>query len=326
MNKIDIPYLVNYWINRCNIININDTAIEDINLLLNKNNIDSHNFCLIKGVYNNQFTFEYEEKYAFKNTQAKNRINVYNNFFKEMNNKYQFKFILNHLDFFPKLQILQNIKMVNFGFSSPNIKENHCIPIIDAHHLWDTKRYIEYNPDYKLDFNTINLENKINKIVWRGSMCPTFEKEELKLLHLRSNICEKYANNINFDLRSENMTYLEMTNFKYILNIDGYGASWDGTIWKLRSTSLVIWITDKNNEFYWLQWYHPLLKPYVHYVPSSIDNLQETFEWCEQNQEKCKEIIKNSTEIIKDILLNTIEYHKQLFDKIDEIYKNCIKL
>lgn len=336
MDNYWISELINYWIDRCDVKNnINNENIEKIYLILNNNNIGFHNFVLSKGNYeNNDFKCEYDDNIIFTNDGAKVRLFWYNDFFKKINNNYDFKFLLSHLDCHPKLECLNNIKMICFCGSSPNIENNNCIPILDAHHLFEHKKNVEYNPNHILDFNNDDFKNKINKINWRGGLYPTFKKKELELLHLRKEVCEKYIKNKNFDvgyvgkiyyndyplLEKNRMSYKEMTSYKYILNIDGFGASYDGTVWKLRSTSLVIWITDENNEMYWLQWYYPLLKPYVHYVPSSIDNLEKTFEWCENNQEKCIEIIKSSTELIENILSNTEEYHKGLFDKLNEIY------
>jgi hypothetical protein len=341
-----INFLIDYWINRCNIKNnINNIDIDKINILLKENKISFNNFSCLKGYYSldlsnvhipeSNFKFEFDETIAYTNNLAKQRIIRYTDYFNKINNNFNFKFLMNHLDCFPKLEILNNINMIYFGCSAPNIENNNCIPIIDAHNLWDAKKMCEYNLNYDFNFNNSDFRTKINKIVWRGALIPTFTKEELGLMHLRLTICEKYNNNSNFDigytsndynhilLQNKNfLNYNDFTKFKYILNIDGYGASFEGTIWKLRSTSLLIWITDENNEFYWLQWYYPLLKPYVHYVPSSIDNLEKTFEWCESNQDKCIEIISNSTKLINDILLNTDEYHKQLFNKINQIYNN----
>jgi hypothetical protein len=216
--------------------------------------------------------------------------------------------------------------MICFG-GSINYNNYTVIPILDAHHLWECKKLTIYNPNYVIDFYNTSYENKINKIVWRGGLVPTFLNNG-QLIEIRKEVCNKWKHNEHFNigitkhnsiLNKEYLTLKEFTQYKYILNIDGYGTSYDGTIWKLRSNSLVIWITDENNNMYSLGWYYPLLKPYLHFVPSSIDNLENTFKWCEENSTKCKEIIENSTKLIEDILLNTDKYHKCLFDKLNEI-------
>jgi len=340
--NIWIPFLVNYWVRRCNIEKYikNDDDIHRIYDLFKNNSIDMCNCLLLKGEYNvnsnndNDLTLQYDSQLIFKNLDAKPRLSWYEDFFKKMNNNYRFKFLLNYLDCYPKIDTLADIKMIQFACSVPNMANISLIPILDAHHLWLEKRHKEYNPFCKLKFNTTPFRNKINKIVWRGGLCPTFMSDCLGLLHLRKSILEKYLNNHRFDIghvsslyytnisipQKNTMTYNDMTGYKYILNIDGFGSSFDGTIWKLRSPSLVIWITDENNQFYWLQWYYPLLKPFVHYVPSSIDNLEKTYEWCEQNQNKCMEIIRNANCLIHSVLLHTITYHKVLFDTLNKMY------
>jgi len=318
--------LVEYWVNRCNIIN--KRKIYSPEFITSKNAVMSNNFVMFQCIYNNGIHFTCDS-YVENNKGGVPRLDWYKGYFNKLNNKYSFTFLFNHLDLFGKPPFLEDIDAICMG-CSVNSGNYHAIPILDAHHIWDCKRNTIYNPNYNLNFDNTPFDNKINKIVWRGGLIPTFSKE-FNLLHLRKDVCDKWMQNPNFDIgvSNENTPYTKpflnfnrFTKYKYILNIDGYGASFDGTVWKLRSTSLVIWITDANNQMYMLEWYFPLLKPYVHYVPSSIDKLQETFEWCEANPEKCKEIIDNSTKLISNILQNTDTYNRALFDKLDEIYNN----
>ncbi len=47
------------------------------------------------------------------------------------------------------------------------------------------------------------------------------------------------------------------------------------------------------------EWYYPLLKPYVHYIPmvanESWVNLEEVIGWAEHHQEEVAKIVENAT-------------------------------
>ena len=47
------------------------------------------------------------------------------------------------------------------------------------------------------------------------------------------------------------------------------------------------------------EWYYPLLKPYVHYIPmvtnESWVNLEEVIGWAEQHQEQVSKIVDSAT-------------------------------
>jgi hypothetical protein len=323
-----ITDLVEYWVNRCDIKN--KKTVYSSQLITSKNAVIPHSFVMTQCIYNNGFRYIFD-MYSKHNVFASPRLDWYFAYFKKMDNNYSFIFYLNHLDMFGHPSYLGDIDAICFGCSI-NSNNNNVIPILDAHHLWDCKAETVYNPLYDLQFDTTPFDTKINKIVWRGALIPTFLKD-FKLLHLRKDVCDKWGNNSNFNIGTTKhdspytrpfLNLHEFTQYKYILNIDGHGASFDGTVWKLRSTSLVIWITDPNNQMYMLEWFFPLLKPFVHYVPSSIDKLQETFDWCEANPEQCKQIIEASTTLMNNILQNTDTYHRALFDRINEIYNNSI--
>jgi len=319
-----INELVEYWINRCNIKNKKLHLSSEI--ITSKNRIAPNNFVMFQCNYKDGFSYTVDS-YVMFNTAAKIRITWYENYFKKLDNHYSFDFLFNHLDVFGNPPYLGDIDTICMGCSVNN-ENKLVIPILDAHQLWQCKKETVYNPNFNLNFDNSLFENKINKIVWRGGLVPTFSND-FNLLHIRENVLKKWVDHPSFDIGvsfKDNiytkpcLDFNEFTKYKYILNIDGYGASFDGTIWKLRSSSLVIWVTNENNQMYMLQWYYPLLKPYVHYVPSCIDKLKETFDWCESNPTLCKEIIKNSKNIIEDILRNTDNYHKSLFDRLNTIF------
>jgi hypothetical protein len=65
------------------------------------------------------------------------------------------------------------------------------------------------------------------------------------------------------------MSVTDQRRFKYLVNIDGYGAAWNRTEWQLRSNSIMFLDT----EYYMFTSKH--LKPWVHYVPISVTDINE---------------------------------------------------
>jgi hypothetical protein len=103
--------------------------------------------------------------------------------------------------------------------------------------------------------------------------------------------------------------------YKYILDIDGYTNSWEGTIWKLYSGSVVI-----KQKSIWKQWYYDELKEWIHYVPVNNDfsNLEEVMNWCLNNDELCKQISINSRNFVKN-KLNNNHVLKSVINKINNL-------
>ena len=104
-----------------------------------------------------------------------------------------------------------------------------------------------------------------------------------------------------------------MINYKYILDIDGHVGTWDATAWKLNSNSVIL-----KSDSFWIQWFSDSYKPWVHYVPVNDDfgDLQEKFQWCESNQDKCEEIVKNAKQ-----LFNTIYRHENVVEYTTKVIK-----
>ena len=84
--------------------------------------------------------------------------------------------------------------------------------------------------------------------------------------------------------------------FKYILSIEGNDKD-SGLNWKLNSNSLVFMAKPRVTT--WLM--ETTLIPNKHYILLNDDfsDLQEKLEWCNNNQDKCIEIIKNANEFMK---------------------------
>jgi len=99
----------------------------------------------------------------------------------------------------------------------------------------------------------------------------------------------------------------EMITYKYILDIDGNASTWDATAWKLNSGSVIIKAASQ-----WKQWFYEFYKPWTHYVPVKDDfsDIQTQYTWCENNQDKCLEMIKNCKALFQKAyrLSNVIAY------------------
>ena len=150
--------------------------------------------------------------------------------------------------------------------------------------------------------NDIPFHNKKNAIFWRGT---TTGREEYignrfelvkKWFHKNQNIdvgfsfiCqgkeayEKYVLGIS---KEE-----DFLNYKYILSVRGNDKD-SGLQWKLNSNSLVL--MPKPRIVSWLM--ESTLIPNVHYIELQDDfsDLEEKLHWCNNNQDKCEEIIKNA--------------------------------
>jgi hypothetical protein len=96
----------------------------------------------------------------------------------------------------------------------------------------------------------------------------------------------------------------EMLNYKYIISVEGNDKD-SGINWKLNSNSLIL--MPKPRITSWLM--ETTLVANFHYVllKDDFSDLQEKYEWCEKNQDKCKEIIKNANYFMSQFLDNEKE-------------------
>lgn len=187
----------------------------------------------------------------------------------------------------------------------------------------------------------IKFSDKKSTILWRGtttgvnhningtlvtkrhllvSKYYSFDKEKIDVGF--NYICQKDPQSIEKykKLLKKTMTIQQMLQYKYLLSIEGNDVATD-LKWKLASNSLVIMpkptcisIICEN-----------LLQPWVHYVPVNDDfsNLEEIYEWCINNDEKCQQIIKNANDYIK---IFTEEFMLKLSAKVIETYGNKVKI
>ena len=150
--------------------------------------------------------------------------------------------------------------------------------------------------------------SKISHIFWRGTttgFCNTDISNRFKLIERWFN---KHPHiNIGFSSikqgRMEYKKYLKdlvepekFLNYKYILSINGNDKD-SGLNWKLNSNSLVLMTAPKICS--WLM--ESTLIPDYHYVllKDDFSDLEEKLHWCNNNQSKCIEIIRNANKFMK---------------------------
>lgn len=173
-----------------------------------------------------------------------------------------------------------------------------------------------------VDENYINFDDKKSICVYRGNInngsVYNFKDYENKNNMNQRSYLKSIKDRINnFDYSDDFKSIEEQIKFKYILDVDGWSNTWDATVWKLYSGSVLLKTTSV-----WKQWYYDDLKKWVHYVPVENDfsDLNEKIEWCRNNNEKCKEIIKNSRKLV----IEKLNWDKTKNDTID-IFKKYTK-
>ena len=112
---------------------------------------------------------------------------------------------------------------------------------------------------------------------------------------------------------SSRLSVVDMLQFKYVLDIDGYASTYSGTFWKLYSGSVLLKQTSV-----WRQWYYDRLIPWVHYVPinNNFSDLSDKIEWCIKNDDLARKISENARAFVKKAL-NWGEVHKWLVHELN---------
>ena len=111
--------------------------------------------------------------------------------------------------------------------------------------------------------------------------------------------------------------------YKYIISIEGNDVA-SNLKWILYSNSVVLMPKPKCSSWYM----EDKLIPWVHYVPldDSFDDLEDKFNWCLLNDNKCCEIAKNATEYMNNFLdtesenIITKMVIEKYFEKVKLVY------
>ena len=229
----------------------------------------------------------------------------------------------NYLDKYFKMTVGDiHFEIKTYSFTKDRFDSNKGVIL----KCWDMDRH--WGPLYDLanikEFNRTNFSDRESKIFWRGTTTGQ-ENRPGNRFTLMKNWFDKYDYiDVGFSFicqgKSDYKEYVKGTcgidyfiNHKYLLSIEGNDKD-SGLNWKLFSNSLVM--MPKPRAVSWLM--ESKLIPDYHYIllKDDFSDLKEKYEWCEKNQERCEQIIKNAN-----------DYMLQFFDmkKEDKLEKDLLE-
>lgn len=180
------------------------------------------------------------------------------------------------------------------------------------------------------EFDRCSWGAKRSEIVWRGQ--PTGHKNKGRPFawsqNLRFRLVSKYYSSYNVGFSSlgrkgdsecepyvrEPLTIQEQLMYKYIISLQGNDVA-TNLKWILASNSVPI-MPIPTVETWLLE---SQLKPYVHYVPISDDmeDLPAVLEWCQQNDEACRDIAESGRNYIRMFFdtANEAKIYTMIYDR-----------
>lgn len=166
--------------------------------------------------------------------------------------------------------------------------------------------YHNLNHSFRSFHRGMPFQDKIGRIVYAGKVInswpnnfkylPMNERKKSQRQFFLEDIATQPG--IESWLRVGTIAREDMVEYKYILDIDGHGATWDATAWKLNSGSVLL----KTDSIY-CQWFHHKMVEGVHYlkVRDDFSNLQEVFHWCETHPRECQWISRNARQLFQEV-------------------------
>lgn len=98
-------------------------------------------------------------------------------------------------------------------------------------------------------------------------------------------------------LTHSRMTIPQQREYRHILCVDGNTACWDRLPWVLAS-NCVCWKMESEH----VCWYYPFLEPWVHYVPFTLDTLEETWRRVSGDLPGQLRMVQAANQFVKDFL------------------------
>jgi len=264
----------------------------------------------IGGLYNvndivSHSIYEIIEKKLIPDMFYKVYFNDYANLLKQKLIKYNHtdkKFLCDFCDIF---YVINNYKLVKNRYSKEE-KKTVILRSLNFKRHW----YNYYNRPADIPF-----EEKIDKVYWRGTTTGN-EKNFPNRFDLVKKYYDEHTDiDVGFSFvcqgNEKYMRYVKgkddigaLLNHKYILSLEGNDKD-SGLNWKLNSNSLIFMPAPRC--FSWLM--EDKLIPDYHYIliKDNYSDLHEKLKWCKNNQGKCKEIIRNAH-----------DYMRQFFDESKE--------
>jgi hypothetical protein len=217
---------------------------------------------------------------------------------------------------YPVFDKTRNIYMLG---QSTHKNMPYTIPIADRHFFYCNL----YNP-FRSFHQGNPFHSKINKIVFAGRLHNSnkynfTKRRDIEISQRHYFYSDAVPKDNIYCSADKWIDSSEMRNYKYILDMDGKGSTWDATAWKLNSNS-VIFKTDSR----WRQWFYDEYIAWKHYVPIADDfsDLQEKYQWCETHQDECEIIIRNAKQLFQKIyrMNSVINYHTKMINTIAESF------
>ena len=248
---------------------------------------------------------------------------------------------------------------------SMNTTKNHmdiAIPTWEdwrfVSYLYDKKIFWKDYQTYPCleEFDSISWEEKIPTIIWRGTSTGrgTTVDDNIRLFYYKYSKKDerdsdghlfmdvkftkwnlrprKHPNNPyvrtilkeDFDFETvEHMSPIEQAKYKYCINLPGHSCAYRLSL-QLFSGSLIFSYPCDN-----YLWFFNWLKPWVHYIPIEkefdMDEIKKKIKWCKENDEQCKEIVKNARKFADEHLSRDgiLDYLQKILCSIAE--KNKIQ-
>jgi hypothetical protein len=113
----------------------------------------------------------------------------------------------------------------------------------------------------------------------------------------------------------------DMLEHKMLISIEGNDVA-SGLKWNLYSNSVVL-MPPPTKSIISMEM---LLKPYVHYVPLDLDDVDEAVNWVLQNQDEAKQISQRATQFIEDLFfhenseMENQEVQKRIADRYSALW------
>jgi glycosyltransferase involved in cell wall biosynthesis len=242
-------------------------------------------------------------------------VDYWNKYIHNGLNKQKYSFVLCFADGYlpntnePKLDIVNEKRYITYQSMDNPLKHVFAF----AKRYYDTDTICIPDPYYcgldqhnkvltEVTNNNVDWNLKNKKCIWRGNIKNNYhlnfyDESEKSELTPREYFVKLYKDGKidNFNYEETFTSIAEQIKYRYILDIDGYSSTWDATVWKLFSGSVLLKVKGT-----WTQWYYDELIEWEHYVPINNDfsDLNEKIEWCINNDDKCKKISENANNFV----------------------------
>lgn len=130
--------------------------------------------------------------------------------------------------------------------------------------------------------------------------------------------------------------------WRYQVNVDGYGQSYDGSIWKLLSNSTVIWVISDAQasqnisvqqttlssltDPMFQSWYSSFIKPNCHFISAPPEKVTDAYWWCQCHPQECETMAMAAVKTVQKVVKPAVvrEYLKQLLTYLQNWQRDTI--